>query len=343
MGLLASAFAAFCTLILAIIPAANLPGASSDDRPPFPAPPGYLLPWMGGEIHAATQGEETSLTHNGRAAYAFDFDLHYDIVAAARAGRVTAVRQDSDRGGCGREYAGAANYVLIDHGDGTSALYLHLAPKAVLVLPGQFVDQGQGIAVSGETGVTCSDIGEQSAPHLHFQVQRTDAKKHFAQSIPITFDDVSGDDGVPVEGTSYVSGNYGPGKPQKIKLTQRRTERPFSPRAVPSDPRLIEAEPLLVEETATPAPGATGTSTATPSRTPEPTETATETPTRTPTHTATPTATASPLPSETPAPTELPTLTPEPEPPSATPPPTDTPEPVAPTETPTPADIPAAP
>lgn len=333
MPFLASFLTVSVALIAAIVPTFQLPGSTPADKPPFPAPPGYVLPWIGGEIQAVTQGEETSVTHNGLAAYAFDFDLNYGIVVAARAGKVVMVRQDSTAGGCSGAYSGAANYVVIDHGDGTSALYLHLAPAAVFVKPGQFIDQGQAIAVSGETGLTCSDDMKGPGRHLHFQVERTeDGRHYFTQSLPIAFDDISKNDGVPQEGQSYVSGNFGRGKPQKIKLTPHHDPRPFNPVATPADPSLLEGD-----HDATPVPADTPTPDLGPAvdgaSTPEETSTSrpTHTPTPRPTHTPTPTVEAAPSDTPAPAPSDTPV-------PASTPVPTDTPP--SPTATPTPTPMP---
>jgi hypothetical protein len=289
----------------------------------FPAPPGYLLPWPGGEIQSVTQGEETSFTHNGLAAYAFDFDLSYDTIVASRSGKVTLIREDSNSGGCDPSFSSATNFVLIDHGDGTSGLYLHLAYDSVLVNPGDVVEQGEPIAISGETGVTCSGDGGPGA-HLHFQVQRTGEGGYFKQSLPIAFDDIPDNEGIPQEGRSYVSGNFGKGKPQKIALTPRRVPRTFNPVAVPANPALIEADPNHV---VTPVPT---------EDVPAAREDATlEWPTAEP-DTATPEPdTATPEPdTPTPAP-DTPTSTSTAPPPTATPPATDTPAPPPPTETPT--------
>lgn len=336
MAFFASALVASFTLIAAIVPAINIPGRPGTEPPLFPAPPGYVLPWAGGEIHGVTQGEETTFTHNGLAAYAFDFDLNYDTVVAARSGKVLMVYAGSNSGGCSRYYSNSTNYVVIDHGDGTAGLYMHLAYNSVNVKPGDLVEQGQPIAVSGETGVTCSDDGRDPGPHLHFQVERLEPDHYFTQSLPIAFDDIPDKNGVPVEGSSYVSGNFGRGKPQKIKLTPYRVSREFNPKAVPLNADLIPQEPVAAPtSTPTDTPTATDTPlplaetliTPIPTNTQLPTETPTDTPTPEPSSTPTPPPpTATPVP-PTIAPTVAPVNTPAPPPPTSTPVATPTPTP----------------
>lgn len=336
MAFLASALVASFTLIAAIVPAINIPGRPGTEPPLFPAPPGYLLPWAGGEIQQITQGEETTFTHNGLNAYAFDIDLSYKTVVAARSGKVVLAYASSNSGGCSRFYSDSTNYVVIDHGDGTAGLYMHLAYDSISVKPGDLVAQGQPIAISGETGVTCSDDGHDPGPHLHFMVEQLEPDHYLTQSLPIAFDDISNNAGVPSEGRSYASGNYGSGKPQKIKLTPYRVSREFNPRAVPLNADLIPKEPVAAPTAA-------------------PTETPTETETSTPVPLAesliTPVSTSTPRPRHTPTDTPAePTSTPVPPPPTDTstplPPntpivsPSNTPVPPAPTRTPIPASTP---
>jgi murein DD-endopeptidase MepM/ murein hydrolase activator NlpD len=331
MSFMLSAILAAVTLIAAAVPPISLPGGDADD-PRFPAAPGYLLPWAGGTIESVTQGEETSFTHNGVTAYAFDFGMVYDTVVASRSGRVTMVYVGSNSGGCDPSLNIASNYVVIDHGDGTSALYLHLAYDSAQVAPGDLVERGQPLAVSGDTGMTCSDADVNApAPHLHFQVQRTEVDRYMTQSLPIAFDDVSDNEGIPVEGEEYVSGNYGSGKPQKTPLTPRRSERIFAPVATPADPAVSEIP--FAEETPPPAEWPT----AAPSETPP--ETPSETATETPTETATPLPTDTPVPLATPTPASTETPVPAPsDTPTAEPIPSDTPTPEpAPSDTPPPA------
>lgn len=332
MSLFAAGIGFAFSLVLAVTPAISF-GSGSDHGALYPAPPGYLLPWAGGEIHSVTQGEDTTFTHNGLTAYALDFDLNYETVVAARSGKVVMARSDSNAGGCSSFYANSSNYVVIDHGDGTAGAYLHLAYNSVQVQVGQVVARGEPLAVSGETGVTCSDVDGGPGPHLHFQVQTYVENKYLTQSQPIAFDDIPSNEGVARYGVDYVSGNYGPGKPQKIPLTPHRVSRAFNPLAKPLLPDLIPDEELEATPSVVPPED-----TATPTRTAVPLIESYTTwePEATPTETPIPTETPVPEPSATevivPTPPTLP-----PPPPSATPvPPTDTPVPAPPTDTPTP-------
>lgn len=74
-------------------------------------------------------------------------------VHAAAAGKVV---QAGWQGGYGL-------LLVIDHGNGLSTYYGHLSE--VLVRVGQFVEQGQVVARSGNTGLS-------TGPHLHFEIRR---------------------------------------------------------------------------------------------------------------------------------------------------------------------------
>ncbi len=80
-------------------------------------------------------------------------DLGAPVVAAA--GGVVTTAQLTPRGGYGR-------WVVIDHGNGESSLYAHLA--SVVVALGQRVDQGAMIGTVG-------DSGRATGSHLHFEQQ----------------------------------------------------------------------------------------------------------------------------------------------------------------------------
>ncbi|MFF3601732.1 M23 family metallopeptidase, partial [Kitasatospora indigofera] len=60
-------------------------------------------------------------------------------------------------------YGGLGNRVVIDHGDGITTTYAHIADGGLAVTPGQLVAAGEAIALSGSTGVS-------TGCHLHFEV-----------------------------------------------------------------------------------------------------------------------------------------------------------------------------
>jgi hypothetical protein len=169
---------------------------------PVPGPvasaSGYKLPYPGGKTYLVSQGYNQG-SHYGYGAYAWDFAMAYgDPVVASRAGTVRFTQASYGTGDCDSSYAGQANYVVIDHGDGYSSLYLHLKKGGVVVQPGQYVYQGQLIGYSDTSGWACG-------AHLHFQVQYT-SDSWWSQSVPVTFDDVPG--GTLKVGGWYTSGNY---------------------------------------------------------------------------------------------------------------------------------------
>jgi murein DD-endopeptidase MepM/ murein hydrolase activator NlpD len=233
-------------------------------QPVFPAPPGYRLPWAAGISHAVTQGPGGKPTH--QSLYAWDFDLRYELVLAARGGRVSMVRDSERIGGCDSALGGRSNYILIDHGDGTSALYLHIDYQGALVQEGALVAQGDAIAYSGSSGLSCGG-GGWAGPHLHFQVERTVPGNFWTATIPVTFDDLKGD--TPVVGMSYVSANLPRG------LLARALMRRFPDRAARGQEIYVPpSRSLLAERARLPA----ATPIATRTRTPLPTPTATPTP-----------------------------------------------------------------
>ncbi len=177
---------------------------------------GFKLPYPGGATYLVSQGNNSG-SHTGYGAYAWDFAMPYGAtVVASRAGVVRFTQASYGIGDCDSSYAGAANYVVIDHGDGLSSLYLHLKENGVLVRPGQYVEQGQPIGYSDTSGWSCG-------AHLHFQVQRT-SDSWWSQSVPVTFDDVPG--GQLEVGKSYTSGNYpSPG----LQLSSSTTISPPQP------------------------------------------------------------------------------------------------------------------
>src|SRR6478735_810520 len=110
----------------------------------------YQMPFPCGE----TWSGATRVGHSP-SRYAIDWNRNPDLgapVVAAAAGVVTTA-QATPTGGYGR-------WVVVDHGNGETSLYAHLA--SVVVALGQRVDQGAMIGTLG-------DSGNSSGSHLHFE------------------------------------------------------------------------------------------------------------------------------------------------------------------------------
>lgn len=151
-----------------LAPRAQEPGGATGYRLPFE--PGLEVP-----IH---QGWLSTYSHNGRAAYAYDFGLHEGTPILAAAGGVVSYAHDGELACGGAELLRLTNYVTIDHPDGSATHYGHLAGVDVEV--GDVVGAGQQIGLSGMTGFTgCM-------PHLHFARQAQGGP--VTQSIPVYFD-----------------------------------------------------------------------------------------------------------------------------------------------------------
>lgn len=150
----------------------------------------YILPYPTGTSVKVTQGNCSATSHNGKSRYAYDFamDIGNQIVAI-RAGTVIEVEESKEDGnGC----SSGANFVRIRHTDNSEAIYVHLTKDGVIPTVNQVVNQGDYIAISGNTG--CS-----GGPHLHLQVEIND------DSIPITFSNAGNNPRGLIDGSSYLA------------------------------------------------------------------------------------------------------------------------------------------
>ncbi len=153
----------------------------------------YKLPWKSGISRFVSQGNRSFTSHRGAHTYAWDFWMSIGSeVLASRSGIVIKVEETFD--GIGIH----SNFIMIEHNDGTRALYAHIRKMGAVVEVNDRVEQGQMIAYSGMVGQTIN-------PHLHFVVLNNEE----TESLPITFSDCN-DDGVPLAGRSYTSRNTPP-------------------------------------------------------------------------------------------------------------------------------------
>jgi murein DD-endopeptidase MepM/ murein hydrolase activator NlpD len=164
-----------------------------------PADYAYRLPYMTGGAFAVLQGFHGAFSHRGSNEFAVDFDCPVAThVLAARPGVVVASNAAAQGAGTTAEFLEyrRTNFVLVLHDDGTIGEYMHLAPSGVMVQPGQRVERGAELALSGNTGFS-------STPHLHFQVITAGEDGRSARSFPFRF--AVGRDRVeePVQGRSY--------------------------------------------------------------------------------------------------------------------------------------------
>lgn len=161
-------------------------GGTTQAAPDRPAPrvqepgqsTGYRLPFEPGLEVPIHQGWLSTYSHNGRAAYAYDFGLHEGTPVLAAAGGVVTYAHAGELACGGAELLLLSNYVTIAHPDGSATHYGHLAGVDVEV--GQVVDAGQQIGQSGKSGFS----GCQA--HLHFARQAQGGP--VTQSIPMYFD-----------------------------------------------------------------------------------------------------------------------------------------------------------
>ncbi|RMH64034.1 MAG: M23 family metallopeptidase [Bacteroidetes bacterium] len=138
----------------------------------------YALPFAPGAAYTVVQGYHGRFSHQHT--YALDFDLPRGTpVHAARDGVVVAVEERFGDGAPEERFRDRANYVHIQHADGTVGYYVHLERGGALVNVGDWVRRGQRIGLSGNSGYS-------AGPHLHFEVVRLTRDVRPA-SLPVRF------------------------------------------------------------------------------------------------------------------------------------------------------------
>jgi len=123
----------------------------------------YDLPFKVGTGHRVVQGYGGRFSHTHKAALDFSMPVGTPIYAA-REGTIYSIKEDSNEGGPFPSYEKKANYIIIQHPDGSFGCYWHLKKNGIVVKNGS-VAKGQLIGFSGNTGFVLR-------PHLHFTVKR---------------------------------------------------------------------------------------------------------------------------------------------------------------------------
>lgn len=158
----------------------------------------YRLPYKLGTKEMVSQGFNGKFSHYGQSQYAIDFNMKEGTgVYAAREGVVVKTKSDSNRGGASRSFEKHANYVTIEHSDGTLATYSHLKQNGVVIKVGDMAQRGELLGYSGKTGYA-------QGPHLHFVVYKATNGKG-RESIPVKFMRAKGVVVKPIKGKWYVA------------------------------------------------------------------------------------------------------------------------------------------
>ena len=145
----------------------------------------YQLPYAAGKSYRVLQGYGSRFSHTGLEEFAVDFRMPEGTAVHAARGGLVARTEASHDIGCWEDHCGKyANFIVILHDDGTTGEYYHLQQNGALVSPGERVEAGQKIGLSGNTGHT-------TMPHLHFAVYRA-AEWGRTQSIPVRFASADG-------------------------------------------------------------------------------------------------------------------------------------------------------
>jgi hypothetical protein len=156
----------------------------------------YLLPFPGGESSWVIQGNNSGLNHNNANSgqkFAWDFRRRCGTpVLAARDGTIATAPVDSNDG-----MGGTNNQIQVAQADGTTAFYLHIEKGSV---PAQFRTVG-AVVHRGDQIAKVGSVGNSMTGHIHFMV------KQGANSIGVSFTDVTDDNGIPRTFSSYTSGN----------------------------------------------------------------------------------------------------------------------------------------
>lgn len=183
----------------------NPSGPGAETCGPYPdwSTSPYVLPYPVGRAYTVIQANcsPQGQGHRGVARHGYDFNMTIgSVITAARAGIVTRVVESHFDG----EIAptGLDNFAVVQHADGTLALYGHFTHDGVSVIVGGVVQAGDTLGFSGNTGNTGN------IPHLHFSVHPCDVVElgsDACDSLPVTFRNTDPNPDGLVRGRSYTA------------------------------------------------------------------------------------------------------------------------------------------
>ena len=158
----------------------------------------YALPYKRGSSYLLTQGFNGKHTHKGQSAYALDFKMNIGTpIHAMRDGIVVAIEEKNTEHGYSKAFMNKANHIVIQHSDGTMAMYAHLKPNGVKVKLGQEVRKHQYIGLSGNTGFS-------SGPHLHVHISAIKSFQGGSNSVAFKFKSKRGVISNPKDRVAYI-------------------------------------------------------------------------------------------------------------------------------------------
>ncbi len=146
----------------------------------------YVFPLDPSRGYKVAQAPDRPKDHTGMLEYAIDIEATAGTpVRAMKDGFVVGMRMDSRAGGPRPNVRGKANYIWIQHLDGTIATYRHLLRDSAKVEFGEPVVAGQEIAQSGATGFV-------DGPMLHVHVSSPLLDGSGFQTFPMVFQTTEG-------------------------------------------------------------------------------------------------------------------------------------------------------
>lgn len=158
----------FITMLLFLLAFSNVTHAQQTAKPmqlPVAQPAGPST-WLLGQAY----GNTTGAFNNGRAWYSAGQGLHFGLDLSMPCGTELVAVADGEVAFVDDLGFGSAphNLILRHPALGLTSLYGHLLETPPLA-PGQFVQQGQVVALSGDPEGTCD-----SRPHLHLEIRSAD-------------------------------------------------------------------------------------------------------------------------------------------------------------------------